>query len=182
MVFGKDQGIQRDFFFLKPFHLRLVICGLRRILFASFSVGVTLTAPPLTARKSPSIRAYSPAACTAPSSLPDGTASSPAGSSAWGEKGEPPGGAEECRCVPSRLLLPALGSKQFRLARSPDVFPATRKIRAPSSVWLAQHRSSFSEDSSFCLAPFCTSCGLLLLPQPALDLVPREQEGRSTFV
>lgn len=67
------------------------------------------------------------------------------------------------------------------LTRSPDVFPTTRKIRAPSSICLAWHRSNFFEFSS-CPAPFFTSCGLLLLPQPALDLQPREQEGRRTSV
>lgn len=69
VVFGKDQGIQGDFFFfLRPSHLRLDIWRLRRILFRAFSIRVTLTAPLRTARKPPSIRASSPATCVAPGS------------------------------------------------------------------------------------------------------------------
>lgn len=61
---GNPEGF---LFFLRPSHLRLDICRLRRILFGAFRVRVTLTDPPLAARKPPSIRASSRATCVAPS-------------------------------------------------------------------------------------------------------------------
>lgn len=117
-VFGRDQG---RFICFKAIPL-VIRCLQAEKVFVSgvFSIHATPTTPPLAARKSLSIRVYSPTHARSPrlaARLHNVLFSSLLGAAGRQGEGErPPGRAEECWRIPSHALPSALGSQPSRLS------------------------------------------------------------------